>query len=211
MTTYRVPQTQQGIDGMALVACLLILFGGIMLYRDFKVEDMGKINIQVATDDPQAGNQETNADEVGSGHEPSSIIDNGGQISAIYDNYTVTQGPHGFSYGHMAIDLSAGKGGIIKSPIHGYVADRYVDQYGNPTLVLENDFYRVTLLHGKYKVEVGEEISLGQMIGRESNLGLTTDLQGRSCRNRDCGYHSHLNIFDKFVGENVNPLEVISP
>lgn len=196
---------------MALVACLLILFGGIMIYRDFKAEDIGKVNIEVAVDDPLAGNQETNADEVGSGRATSSIIENGRQIAAIYDKYTVTQGPHGYSYGHMAIDLSAGKGGIIKSPIYGYVSDRYVDQYGNPTLVLENDFYRVTLLHGKYKVEIGDEINLGQMIGRESNLGLTTDMQGRSCRNRDCGYHSHLNIFDKSLGENINPLEVISP
>jgi murein DD-endopeptidase MepM/ murein hydrolase activator NlpD len=126
-----------------------------------------------------------------------------------YKSYWLTQGIHGLSYGHYAIDIAAGKGASIFSPINGFVAERYTDEYGNPTLVLENDRFRVTMLHGKYIVEVGESVSVGTLVGSESNRGYTTDMQGRSCRNRDCGYHTHLNVFDKQFGENVNPLPLI--
>ena len=74
---------------------------------------------------------------------------------APYEEYTVTQGVHGSSYGHMAIDLAAGNGAKIKSPINGTVTEKYTDPYGNPTLVIENDMFRVTMLHGKYSVSKG--------------------------------------------------------
>ena len=48
-----------------------------------------------------------------------------------YDEYILTQGQHGYSYGHAAIDISAGKGATIYSPINGSVTENYVDQYGN--------------------------------------------------------------------------------
>jgi murein DD-endopeptidase MepM/ murein hydrolase activator NlpD len=128
-----------------------------------------------------------------------------------YDNYVVTQGLHGFSYGHMALDLSAGKGEVIKSPINGEVSAYYVDGLGNPTLVIENEIYRITFLHGKYTVPVGEALIQGQKIGTESNLGNTTDMQGRSCANRDCGYHTHLNVYNKVKGKNINPFDLINP
>jgi murein DD-endopeptidase MepM/ murein hydrolase activator NlpD len=147
--------------------------------------------------------------DVGSGREVPANVGDPSLVSAPYNQYTLTQGPHGVSYGHLAIDIAAGENAIIKSPIHGYVSELYTDQYGNPTLVIENDFYQVTMLHGKYKVAVGEKIELGQMVGRESNIGYTTDSWGRSCRNRDCGYHTHLNIFDKRIGSNINPLTII--
>jgi murein DD-endopeptidase MepM/ murein hydrolase activator NlpD len=209
MTTYHIPQSRQGFDGIALVAFLLLIFGGLMVYRD----------LHSSNRDPAPGGGleehspiiETNSSpgEVGSGRAnlPNQGVDQ--RIFAPYGQYTLTQGPHGFSYGHMAIDISAGNGAEIKSPIQGYIADLYTDQYGNPTLMIENDFYRVTMLHGKYEVAVGEQISPGQIVGRESNLGLTTDMQGRSCRYRDCGYHTHLNIFDKRLNKNVNPLDVM--
>lgn len=130
-------------------------------------------------------------------------------IAAPYNHYTITQGPHGFSYGQMAIDLTAGKGAKIKSPINGVITDLHLDQYSNPTLVIENDHYTITMLHGIYKVKPGDKVRLGQVVGFESNLGYTTDLVGRSCRDRECGYHTHLNIFDKRKGINLNPLEVL--
>ncbi|MCI0522011.1 MAG: peptidoglycan DD-metalloendopeptidase family protein [Chloroflexi bacterium] len=130
-------------------------------------------------------------------------------FAAPYSEYALTQGPHGYAYGHMAIDLSAGEGAPVFSPIHGAVAERYTDEYGNPTLILENEFYRVTLLHGDYVVSSGEAVSLGQVLGYEDNQGYTTDMQGRPCQNRDCGYHTHLNVFDKRLGENVNPLDLL--
>jgi murein DD-endopeptidase MepM/ murein hydrolase activator NlpD len=212
MTTYQAPQIRQGIDGIALAAFLLIGFGAIMVFRDISSSNEildsggGMVDSQF---NPETVELNIIDSEVGSGQDAPQDLDLERRVSPPYEDYTLTQGPHGFSYGHMAIDISAGQGAIIKSPIQGYVADLYTDQYGNPTLVIENDFFRVTMLHGKYKVSIGDQIAWGQMLGRESNLGLTTDLQGRSCRNRACGYHTHLNIFDKQLGENVNPLKLM--
>ncbi len=110
----------------------------------------------------------------------------------------------------MAIDLAAGKDAPILSPIEGVVTERYRDRYGNTTLVIENDVYRITLLHGVYIVVEGERVKQGQVVGKESNKGYTTDMQGRSCKGRKCGYHTHLNIYDKRVGANVNPLELLN-
>lgn len=130
-------------------------------------------------------------------------------IASPYDNYTLTQGPHGASYGHMAIDIAAGKGATIKSPINGVVTALRVDEYGNPTLVIENQFHQVTMLHGNYSVSIGDEVRQGQPVGTEGNHGYTLDMQGRRCIDRDCGYHTHLNIYDKIAGKNVNPLDVM--
>ena len=66
-------------------------------------------------------------------------------------------------------------------------------------------------MHGIYHSKIGERVRSGQPIGEESNLGNTTDMQGRSCRNRDCGYHTHLNVYDKRIGANVNPLDLLDP
>ena len=128
-----------------------------------------------------------------------------------YDDYTLTQGVHGSSYGHMAVDIAAGKGATIYSPIYGEVTEFYIDGIGNPTLVIENEIYRVTMLHGDYSVQIGENLRAGESVGTESNLGNTTDMQGNSCRNRDCGYHTHLNVFDKRIGANINPLNLLEP
>ena len=73
-----------------------------------------------------------------------------------YDSYTLTQGPHGYSYGHMAIDIAAGKGSKIFSPIHGEVSDFFIDGIGNPTLIIENDIYRIIMMHGVYSVQIGD-------------------------------------------------------
>jgi murein DD-endopeptidase MepM/ murein hydrolase activator NlpD len=127
-----------------------------------------------------------------------------------YTVYQLTQGPHGVSYGHYAIDIAAGKGEPILSPINGYVSELYTDAVGNPTLVIENAFYEVTMLHGNYKVQLGQEVTVGDPLGTESNKGNTRDMNGNSCRNRDCGYHTHLNVFDKQAGQNVNPLDLLS-
>lgn len=131
-------------------------------------------------------------------------------FAAPYEDYIITQGLHGFSYGHMAVDLAAGEDAPILSPINGVVTALYIDEYGNPNLILENEVYQVLLMHGKYSLQVGDAVAIGDPVGKESNLGYTTDMNGRPCRNRDCGYHSHLNVFDKRLGQNVNPLDLIS-
>lgn len=131
-------------------------------------------------------------------------------IIAPYTDYFITQGHHGASYGHLAVDISGGKLADILSSISGQVTQRYVDEWGNPTLVIANDRYEVMLLHGYYDVGVGDVVSQGQVIGSEGNLGYTTDMNGVPCGNgRDCGYHTHLNIYDKIQQTNIDPFQFI--
>lgn len=130
-------------------------------------------------------------------------------VVAPYAEYWVTQGIHGTSYGHMAIDIAAGKGSTILSPINGEVTAVYTDEYGNPTLIIENSRYTVTLLHGFYNVVVGQQLSAGDPVGSEGNLGYTTDMAGNRCQNSECGYHTHLNVYDKQLGSNINPLNLL--
>jgi len=132
-------------------------------------------------------------------------------FKAPYAHYFVTQGLHGFSYGHMAVDISGGKGSEILSPINGEVTAFYIDQSGNTTLILENQVYQVTFLHGLYEVSNGDRLTIGQRIGTESNQGYTLDMQGNPCWGRDCGYHTHLNVFDKRAGQNVDPFTLLQP
>ncbi|GAB4581627.1 MAG: hypothetical protein Fur0022_43760 [Anaerolineales bacterium] len=133
-------------------------------------------------------------------------------FAAPYTDYTLTQGLHGQSYGHLAIDLAAGRGTPILSPINGVITGNYTDQYGNTTLVIENEVYRVLLLHGDYFVQVDTQVQLGQQVGTESNHGYTTDMAGNRCYGREwCGNHTHLNVFDKRTGANTNPLDLIRP
>lgn len=127
-----------------------------------------------------------------------------------YDQYIVTQGAHGMSYGHYAVDITAGNGAPIKSPINGIVSSVFIDQYGNTTLVIENDRYQVLMLHGLYSVHSGEVVAIGQVVGTESNQGYTLDAYGQICTGRDCGYHTHLNIFDKSLGTNIDPFTLLS-
>lgn len=132
------------------------------------------------------------------------------KVAAPYEEYILTQGLHGFSYGHAAIDLTAGEGAPVLSPIFGEVVDLFTDEWGNPNLVIENERYRVSLLHGLYTVSVGQSVDLGDVVGTESNQGYTVDYLGRLCAGRDCGYHTHLNIYDKHLGQNVNPLDLFN-
>jgi murein DD-endopeptidase MepM/ murein hydrolase activator NlpD len=128
-----------------------------------------------------------------------------------YTDYILTQGPHGADYGHMAIDLTAGKGASILSPISGIVTALFIDQYNNTNLIIENERYTVTLFHGNYTVQTGQQVALGDIVGTESNNGYTLDAYGQPCAGRDCGYHTHMNVYDKQIASNVNPLEVLKP
>ncbi len=130
-------------------------------------------------------------------------------FASPYDDFELTQGPHGASYGHLAIDIAGGDGAPIKSPINGAITALYTDEWGNTTLVVENEVYQVMFLHGLYTVNLSDVVQIGDLLGTESNQGNTFDASGQSCRGRDCGYHTHLNVFDKILGENVNPLNLI--
>lgn len=130
-------------------------------------------------------------------------------IAYPYDTYFLTQGIHGQSYGHYAIDIAAGNGSTIYSLINGWVTGHGYDQWGNTYLQIENDNYVVLYLHGVYNRAIGEVVNAGEPIGTESNIGYTMDMYGNLCAGRDCGYHTHLNVFDKRLGVNIDPLTLI--
>jgi murein DD-endopeptidase MepM/ murein hydrolase activator NlpD len=215
--------TRRGFDGLTIVGLSFLLFLGFCLFNDLGSSTSVAQGAGIASLAPPAdamslyGIQEGEAlgglegalAEIPAPVENNPAEGDPGAFTSPYKKYKITQGLHGFSYGHMAIDLAAGKGATVQSPIHGTVTELYVDQFGNPTLVIENEFYRVTMLHGDYTVSPGEQVSLGQPVGSESNHGYTTDMQGVPCRGRNCGYHTHLNVFDKRAGSNVNPLDLI--
>lgn len=126
-----------------------------------------------------------------------------------YDEYFLTQGIHGQSYGHLAIDIAAGNGATIKSIINGVVTGAGYDVWGNTFIQIENDYFVVLYLHGVYTPVIGETVLAGQAIGTESNIGYTLDMAGNLCAGRDCGYHTHLNVYDKRLGANIDPLSLI--
>ncbi len=190
-------------DIVTLAAAVLVIVG-LVIGFDFV------FNNHATIDSTQPGGPQENAEQEELVPQPfSPNIAGPTTFISPYDQYILTQGIHGLSYGHMAIDIAAGKGVTIKSPISGVVTDYFFDAIGNPTLVIENEVYRVTMLHGNYTVQIGDELNIGDSVGTEGNLGNTRDMQGRSCRGRDCGYHTHLNVFDKKANINVNPLELI--
>ena len=130
-------------------------------------------------------------------------------IALPYDEYFLTQGVHGASYGHAAIDIAAGNGETIKSIINGNVTGLGYDQWGNTYIQIENDYYVALYMHGVYWPVLGEALGAGQPIGTESNIGYTLDMAGNLCAGRDCGYHTHLNVYDKRLGMNIDPLSLI--
>lgn len=199
------------IDVLGLATLLLIGFMALRVIGDL----IGASPQQVAAAaGAPAQEAEAPAEEASASRQPKERKEKDSQagpqaLRLPYDDYVLTQGPHGQSYGHAALDLAAGKGAKIKSPITGRVTQLYVDGIGNPTLVIENEAYIVTMLHGDYTVEAGDKVKIGQVVGYESNQGNTRDMQGNSCRGRDCGYHTHINIYDKQAGENVNLMNLL--
>jgi murein DD-endopeptidase MepM/ murein hydrolase activator NlpD len=202
----------QRVEPLAVVALIFLCFlGGRVLWDRLGRPPIVVVQWQPSVANAAAGDASPEQASGGALQEISleAQTDDLDMVIAPYDHYELTQGLHGFSYGHMAIDLSAGDGAPIKAPIGGVVTGLFVDNLGNTTLILENEHYRVTMLHGIYSVVFGEMVELGQQIGVESNQGNTYDALGRSCRGRDCGYHTHLNIYDKQLGANVDPLGLI--
>ena len=189
---------QQG-GGLMFVALVLMLLTAFILFQDHSDSFVSVAPAQNALAAAVAAAPTT----------VPPLPEDAAAIRAPYDQFTVTQGLHGDWYGHNAIDLAAGAGATILSPISGTVTALYVDVWGNPTLVIENEVYQVTLLHGDYTVGVGQQVRMGDPLGTEGNNGYTTDLQGNPCMGRGCGYHSHLNIFDKRIGVNANPFVVL--
>lgn len=204
------PGPGRKLDPLAIVLVGLLVFLAIQLLLDGSRAETESSQVAGVSAFVENSSADETSDQSSTGQSNLQLVPSDPTLVIFpYSNYWITQGPHGMSYGHMAIDIAAGKGTIIKSPIQGIVTANYIDVYGNTTIVVENERYQVTLLHGDYSVTVGQEVTNGDAIGTESNNGYTTDMQGRLCRGRDCGHHTHLNLYDKIASQNVNPLEIL--
>lgn len=128
-------------------------------------------------------------------------------IGPLYEYARLTQGSHGQSYGHDAVDLSGGPGTPLYSPITGKVTKDYVYGLNNTVLVIENECWTITLLHGDHTVKLGDHVQQGELIGFEGNNGNTWS-RGRPCYGADgCGDHAHVNVYSKQLQRNVDPLQ----
>lgn len=187
---------------VVMVAVIIgIVFTGIAASLDYNPQVEVATSVETAVSQPQSNPQPAEI----------SLSTDSLTFVAPYKEYAITQGVHGASYGHMAIDIAAGRGAALLSPINGVITELYMDEYGNPTVVIENDAYAVMFLHGDYTVAIGDVLKVGQQFGTESNKGYTMDMAGNLCYNREwCGNHSHLNVFDKRIQANINPLNLIT-
>lgn len=226
--------TPAPIDGLALVGLVLVLFMAVYVFNQLRPNAAAGLDGGISfTSLPEASSQNlaalpSTASAAGTLSaaqldaqadavypmviwEAPAISGDPYAFAAPYTRYTLTQGIHGASYGQRAIDLAAGRGEQILSPIYGTVSDVYTDQYGNTTLIIENEVYQVKILHGDYSVAVGDLVEIGDVVGAESNHGYTMDMAGNLCNGRrSCGNHTHLNVYDKIQGININPLDLIS-
>ena len=214
-------EQEKHFDGLTIAAIGVIVLMGFGLLRDAGIFGASAKKVLSASSArpteviaavaalaaPGSGGEKAQVESVA--RAPAEQI-NSDIIAAPYDHFIITQGIHGAEYGHTAVDISAGKGATIKSPINGTVTKLYIDDWGNPSLTIENDHYAVELLHGLFSVKVGDIVTIGQPVGTESNQGNTFDGMGRPCAGRDCGYHTHVNVYDKKLGTNVNPFQVLN-
>ena len=199
------------LDGMTLAGVALLLLFCVNIVRGWAGEGErvgGPTNEQgtpVAVMTPVPGA----LPPADTGNESQSDPGWNSAIAMPYDEYFLTQGAHGQAYGHLAIDIAAGNGATIKSIINGTVSGAGYDQWGNTFIQIENELYTVLYLHGLYTLSVGDSVRAGQPIGSESNIGYTLDMAGNLCAGRNCGYHTHLNVYDKRQATNINPLALI--
>ncbi len=204
-------------DGMTIAGIAVLLIFALSLFRGFSsrvAADAAPIpdspGAVAATATAAAALQATQA--AATPEAPPAVDVAWNEATSLpYDTYFLTQGLHGESYGHLAVDIAAGNGSTIKSIINGTVTGTGYDQWANTYIQIENDFYTVLYMHGVYSLAVGDTVTVGQPIGTESNIGYTLDSYGNVCgyTGRDCGYHTHLNIFDKRLGVNIDPLTLI--
>lgn len=200
------------LDGMTLAGVAILLLFAVNIVRGWAGEGQPAIGptnelgtpVAVMTPAPEALPAAA-AVAAGPESDPAWHL----EIAMPYDEYFLTQGIHGQSYGHFAIDIAAGNGAIIKSIINGTITGGGYDQWGNTFIQVENDNFVVLYLHGLYTAVLGEKVRAGQPIGTESNIGYTLDMAGNLCAGRDCGYHTHLNVYDKRVASNIDPLSLI--
>ncbi|KKQ84513.1 MAG: Peptidase M23B [Candidatus Woesebacteria bacterium GW2011_GWB1_38_8] len=118
-----------------------------------------------------------------------------------YPEFTIVGGCHPDAWGtNCALDVnSIPDSGPLYSPINGEVRAKGInDGFGNTYLVLRNGRWTVYMLHDKFNVEVGQQVVIGEKIGREASIGNST------------GPHVHLSVFDRKKGVWVDPRDIVS-
>lgn len=98
----------------------------------------------------------------------------------IYPQYTVINAAMHGADGWRGIDIAAGCGMAIYAPFGGEVTANHIDHQGNTVLTIKSAIHELTLLHGDYVVEVGDQVQAGQIIGTENTHGYSD------------GCHSHV-------------------
>ena len=118
-------------------------------------------------------------------------------LGKIYSNFRVTQGQmHGLP-GFEGVDISGGCGSPIYAPFSGKVTYKGLDGYNhidargvvydqNTMLTIQGENgLELTLLHGDYRVQYGDNPIQGDLLGYESSIGWST------------GCHSHVILKDQ--------------
>ena len=114
-------------------------------------------------------------------------------LAGIYEDYRIVNPElHGAST-FSGIDISAGCGAAIYAPFAGEVTANHIDYQENTILTIVSGDYELTLAHGDYVVDVGEQVRRGQMVGVENTHGYSD------------GCHSHVIL--KQNGRTLNYLD----
>lgn len=127
------------------------------------------------------------------------------KMGSLYSDFRITQGQmHGLK-GWEGVDIKAGCGAPIYAPFSGKVTFKGLDGYNhidargvvydqNTMLTIQGESgLTLTLLHGDYRVNYGDTIIQGDLLGYESSYGWST------------GCHSHVIL--KQDGRTLNFLE----
>ncbi|MFN2304930.1 MAG: hypothetical protein ACK2TV_14460, partial [Anaerolineales bacterium] len=141
-------------DGLTIVALALILFMGFNVVRDqgwvqakplneADAAALGGVPLDMQGDVDASNPDPETTPAPDQQPAPISARADPDLVVSPYDHFIVTQGLHGFSYGQMAVDITGGKKATIMSPINGVISALYVDEWGNPTLIIENSHYQV--------------------------------------------------------------------
>jgi hypothetical protein len=133
------------------------------------------------------------------------IAGNNIKMGNIYSDFRITQGQmHGLK-GWEGVDIKAGCGSPIYAPFSGKVTRKGLDGYNhvdtrgvvydqNTILTIQGESgLELTLLHGDYRVNHGDTIIQGDLLGYESSIGWST------------GCHSHVIL--KQNGRTLNYLD----
>lgn len=134
-------------------------------------------------------------------------VDETSSIAPIYKNYSVSNASlHGVP-GWEGVDIYAGCGKPVLSPISGIVAFNGLDGYNQvdergvvreqtPMITIKNDRYTVTIMHGNYTAPIGTRVVTGEQVGTEGSQGMST------------GCHSHVVV--KENGKLKNYLDILN-